>query len=395
MSTALALRDEELNETEIALIKDSIAKGSTDSELKLFIRQCNRTRLDPFAGQIHCIARYDSKLKRDVRTAQVSIDGMRLVAERTDRYAGQTEALYCGPDGQWTDVWLDKTTPPLAAKIGVYRLGFVEALWATATWDQFAVYNRRRIGKSEPARYELKLGPMWEKMPAHMLAKCAEALALRKAFPMELSGLYIPEEMDDTPPPPAAKRRAKRASDDEKEPTVKRRAPGGETEQTETQGVSTVATGDRVDELKRMLALVTEEEDKGRLNDLWKDAKLIRVSALNDEQVEVAIALVGEVLNYVEPEPRADSDGVEVDDGDPDDDDDDDTSDDEEEDTSPPASAKQIGLINAKMEELGIDERRDVHAKATDVLGVTVTSLKKLTIRQASKLIDYLIDATH
>jgi phage recombination protein Bet len=170
---ALAMWDAE----QIEIIKRLICPDATDTELALFGQVCQRTGLDPFAKQIYGIKR------KGRLTIQTGIDGFRLQAQRSRDYAGQEGPQWAGEDGVWRDVWLSKE-PPSASRVGVYRKGWTRPVWGVATWSEYAQYGREGLTE------------MWKNMPSNQLAKCAEAQALRKAFPAELSGLYAKEEMD-------------------------------------------------------------------------------------------------------------------------------------------------------------------------------------------------------
>lgn len=185
MSEMIITQKNGYSQEQIDLIKRNICKGATNDELALFVQQCAKTGLDPFTRQIYSLERKTKNGDQweTVRQTMISIDGQRLVAERTGKYEGQVGPYWCGKDGQWKDVWLSPEAP-MASKVGIYKKGFREPLWGVATYKEYVQLTKNQTPNA-----------MWTKFPSTMLAKCAESLGLRKAFPMELSGLYTTEEM--------------------------------------------------------------------------------------------------------------------------------------------------------------------------------------------------------
>ena len=178
-----ALTAHQYQKDQIELIKKTYAKGATDTELALFVEVAQRKGLDIFSRQIHLIKRKNRKTGEDEISIQTGIDGYRLLAERTGKYEGQVGPFWCDEKGEWKDVWLS-SKPPAAAKVGILKSGCKEPFYAVALFREYAQtdYNGNPIA-------------LWARMPANQLSKCSEALALRKAFPSEMSGIYTQEEM--------------------------------------------------------------------------------------------------------------------------------------------------------------------------------------------------------
>lgn len=158
---------------------------------RLLEETCTRTGLD--WKQRHCYL-----LNRGGKWGvTVSIDGFRLVANQDPEYAGQDGPYWTtGPDQPWTDVPPTKT--PYAAKVGVIRNknGSLVTTWGIAKYEDYNAGS-----------------PMWRKFASTMIAKCAEALALRKALPGRLGGLYTVEEMDQADKPAKSARNSTPAAD--------------------------------------------------------------------------------------------------------------------------------------------------------------------------------------
>lgn len=174
MTTAIATSD--YSQEQVGLLKRTVCKGATDDEFLLFISQCRRTGLDPFARQIHAVKRWDKQQGRDVMAIQTGIDGYRLIAERTGLYAGNDDPVYDKEDADHPN----KATVTVWKMVDGQRVAFTRS----ARWKEFV--QTKKDGS---------VTQFWARMPYLMLGKVAEALALRAAFPQELSGIYTNEEM--------------------------------------------------------------------------------------------------------------------------------------------------------------------------------------------------------
>lgn len=146
----------------------------------LLFREMQRTGLDPFAKHLYLREDWNKNANRNVYAVASTIDGFRIAAARQPTYEGQTAPQWCDKNGRWTDAWY-VDAPPVAARIGVYVRGYREPMWGIARFNEYKPNGGA--------------GFMWGKMPALMIAKVAEALAIRKAYPDQLSGVYTDDEM--------------------------------------------------------------------------------------------------------------------------------------------------------------------------------------------------------
>jgi len=178
MSDKALAKTEAFPDDKVALIKRTVAQGTTDDELELFLYTAKRTGLDPLANQIHAVKRWNAVAKRQTMAIQVGIDGYRLIADRTEKYAP-------GPEPTFTEDETGKLETATAYVKKLTKDGTWHTVAATAHFSEYC--GRKKDGTPNH---------MWATKPHIMLGKCAEALALRRAFPAELSGVYTREEMD-------------------------------------------------------------------------------------------------------------------------------------------------------------------------------------------------------
>jgi phage recombination protein Bet len=158
------------------MIRDTCANGASSDEFAVLLEIARVRRLNPLLRQIHFVKRWDKNKNRHVWSAQISIDGMRAVAQRTGRYNGQDEPEYGPCNSKGFPEW---------AKVRVYRKDWDRPAVGLVFWREYVQTNK----DGHPTSF-------WSDMPMNQLAKCAEAHAFRKAFPEDCGGLYTDVEME-------------------------------------------------------------------------------------------------------------------------------------------------------------------------------------------------------
>ncbi|UUU21677.1 phage recombination protein Bet [Streptomyces sp. DSM 40750] len=290
---ALAIRPDQTQWTEeqgLVLRQSGISDAVTKAELSGFLHLCQRTGLDPFSRQIYLIGRYSKKEQRDVFTPQTGIDGYRVIAQRVTSQTGGSygyeDTLWCDTSGKWRDVWL-ADVPPAAAKATVIRNG--QRFSAVARFSEYV----QAFPDGNPKG-------LWAKMPAGQIAKCAEALALRKAFPHDLAGVYTAEEMAQADNP-APERHLRKVQPGEGDPWANDGQQG------------TTAVKGRSQPAQDIADVAAQTSNQGAVKDLYRQARdeglLAETVKVDRELSELGAYLIARGKQLAAPAPEKTGDG--------------------------------------------------------------------------------------
>lgn len=201
MSADLAIRDgqEWWTPGQMVALKGVLGlTNASEADLAVFFHYCKNTQLDPFARQIY----YLSRRSKDETgnwvnrwTIQVGIDGFRVIRDRAARRDHVTveyeDTIWYDSEGEPHTEWI-WAKPPTACRVVVLKDGF--RFPGVVRFDSYAQTYVPKTKAGEPPA-EPKLTSMWERMGDGQIEKCAEAKALRRAFPHDLSGIYVEEEL--------------------------------------------------------------------------------------------------------------------------------------------------------------------------------------------------------
>lgn len=181
VSTIQGKRERTLRAEEIELLKNTVAKGTTNDEFLYFMTICRKHRIDPFTKQIYCVVWPTDGGKSHDLVIIMGIGGYRMTAARDHKdFAGTSSATFTWPEKPMKTP-AGRTIPDSATVKAIRKGG--EFSEATCYWEEFA-----------PRDLTTKRSDFWNRLPKHMLAKCAEAHAIRKAFP-DLSDIFTEEEV--------------------------------------------------------------------------------------------------------------------------------------------------------------------------------------------------------
>jgi phage recombination protein Bet len=169
-----SIQQQRFDKEQRALILRTCCGGASESEAAVLISIAEQRGLNPITGECYFVKRWDGDKQTSVWAVQASIDSFRIKADETGLYEGQDEPEYeYEPDGSLK-----------LARVRMFRRGWSRPVVGVARFEEYA--QRKKDGA---------LTRFWKNMPHNQLAKCAEALAFRKAFPAHFARIYTAEEM--------------------------------------------------------------------------------------------------------------------------------------------------------------------------------------------------------
>lgn len=217
MNAIVQLRPMDFSNQQLALIRKTVAADTNQDEFDLFCHTARHLRLDPLRRQIYAFVYNKDKPAKRKMSIITGIDGFRTIAERTGNYR---------PDEDEPTIEMDAEAKCPSNPAGIIKAtvrvfkhshGAWHKVTASAYWEEYAPLkegwtetvqvqngtwpdgNPKMVTKPAPGAERtltLDTSGQWGKMPRVMLAKVAEALALRKAWPDDFSNVYAAEEVD-------------------------------------------------------------------------------------------------------------------------------------------------------------------------------------------------------
>jgi len=213
-STVTPLRARDYTGAQLSLMRRTVAADCDDAEFNLFLEAARRIGLDPFRRQIYAVVYNKKKAEKRRMSIITGIDGFRAVAARNGDYRPDEDE----PQIEYSEAAKNPQSNPLGivkAAVKCWKFG-PDKQWhpltGVAYWDEFAPLKEGgamvETGEVWPdsgkpkkefqgnGTFTLPADSKWRSMARVMIAKCAEAQAIRKGWPEDLSGVYAPEEME-------------------------------------------------------------------------------------------------------------------------------------------------------------------------------------------------------
>lgn len=183
------------NPRDLALIRRTVAIDCNDDEFSLFVHTARALGLDPLRRQVHAFVFNKADPKKRRLSLVTGIEGFRAIAARSGNYRpdDQEPAFVC-------DETLKSDCNPVglvscSVRVWQYSRGEWFPISGVARWDEFAPLKTVWADDKPTERRTLDRNGRWADMPHLMLAKCAEAQALRKGWPEDLSNAFVGEEV--------------------------------------------------------------------------------------------------------------------------------------------------------------------------------------------------------